>query len=66
MTAGLWLAKPGASLARVRVCALEQVRAVVVANGWRGVRLERVEDADGVGLGGQLADIPLAYPAEAA
>ncbi|SRR6266566_1358127 len=41
------------------------MRAVVVANCWRGVHLERIEDADGVGLGGQLADVPLAYPAEA-
>lgn len=44
-------------MARFWVVQLEQMHAVVVANCWRGVRLERVEDADGIGLGASLAEL---------
>jgi Phage integrase, N-terminal SAM-like domain len=36
----------------------------VLADGGRGVRVERVEKADGVGLGGELADCGVVGPAE--
>jgi hypothetical protein len=40
------------------------VDAVVLADDWRLIAAERVEDADGVGLAGELADGGLVGPAE--
>ena len=45
---------------------LDQVRSVVLADQWCGARAERVEDADGVCLGGQLANLLGSGPAEGA
>jgi hypothetical protein len=50
--------------ARVLVCPeLVQMYAVVLPDGWR-VLVEGIEDADGVGLVGQLGDVCLGGPAE--
>jgi len=40
------------------------VDAIVLADGGRGVRVERIEKADGVGLGDELADCSVVGPAE--
>jgi len=43
---------------------LQQVHAVVLAYSWRSLVVQGVEDADGVGLVGELGDVGLAGPAE--
>ena len=44
--------------------ALKQVGAVVRPDGWRGAVAEGVQEADGVGLAGELADGVFVGPAE--
>ena len=61
---GDWRARP-LGAAEFRGCRwLEQVRSVVLADGWRVLIVQGVEDADGVGLVGQLGDVCLGGPAE--
>ena len=50
---------------RRSAASVEQVGSVVLADGGRGAFTEGVEEADGVGLAGELPDVGLVGPVEA-